>query len=124
MATRTKQVTLGPTDGAGAFSITVTAPGRVMAVGLAIGTLETPDLTITDALTGAAVFAKTGIAASARWTPRVLAQSTAGVDLAAAAGPPAIDNVYGSPSILRTVTAVVAGGGDTKTGTLYLLMEN
>jgi hypothetical protein len=123
MTMRTRQVTLGPTDGAGAFSVTITAPGRVMAVGLVIGTLETPDITITDALTGAAIFAKTGIAASARWAPRVLEQDSAGVDIAAAAGPPVINNVYGPPSIFRTVTLAVAGGGATKTGTAYLLLE-
>jgi hypothetical protein len=122
MSVTTKQVAI-TTDGAGAFTNTITCPGRILAVGLVLGTLETPDVTITDALTGTSVFAKAGIAASGRWHPRVLEQTAAGVDIAAAAGPPVINNVYGPPAVFRTLTVAIAGGGDTKTGTIYLLVE-
>lgn len=122
MSTTTKQVSI-VTDGSGAFSATITAPGRVLAVGLVLGTLSTPDIAITDALTGAAIFSKAGIAASGRWNPRVLEQTAAGVDIAAAEGPPVVNNVYGPPAVFRTIAIAVTGAGNTLTGTLYFLIE-
>jgi hypothetical protein len=118
MSIRKRQVTIGPTDGAGAFSITVTAPGLVRAVGVVIGTLETPDITITDALTGDGVLAVTGVASDTRYTPKVFAQDTAGANLSTVG-----DATYESPAIIQSATIVVAGGGATKTGTLYLFLE-
>jgi hypothetical protein len=124
MAIVTKAVTLGPTNASGDFSIDVEAHGLIRAVGVVIGTLaNTVDLTITDALTTAAVVAKTNIAASVRFQPKVLQQGATGADLAANAGPPAIDNVYDSPAVFRNAHIVIAQGGDTKTGTLYLEIE-
>lgn len=118
MALRTYQVAI-VTDGAGAFAQTITAPGKTVAVGLVIGSLSTPDVTLTDFLTGGAIFAKAGIASSGIWQPKVVA-----VSVAAAALNTAGDVAYDSPACLRSLRVVVAGGGDTKSGTLYVLVEN
>lgn len=118
MALRTYQVAL-LTDGAGAQSKAITAPGKIVAVGLVIGSLSTPDVTLTDDLTGGAIFAKASIASSGIWQPKVVA-----VSVAAAALNTAGDVAYDSPACLRALRIVVAGGGDTKAGTLYVLVEN
>jgi len=118
----TKQVAI-TTAADGSFSQVITCPGEILAIGLVIGNLSTPDIAITDTLTGAAIFSKAGIAASARFQPRVLGQTSAGVDIAAAAGPPAIDNVYVPPACFRQLSIAVTGAGDTKSGTLYILVE-
>jgi hypothetical protein len=120
MATRTKQVTLGPTDGAGAFSVTVTAPGLVRAIGIVIGTLETPDVTITDALTGDNILTVAAVAADTRYQPKLVATDPADGTLQDTVG----DVAYESPACLRTMTLAIAGGGATKTGTAHLLLEN
>lgn len=111
------------TDTNGDFVKDVKLQGKVLAVALVIGDLSTPDVTLTDTLTGEAIFAKTGIAATDTWQPRRLLQSAAGVDLAAAAGPPAIANEYGPTVCLGQLHVVVAGGGSIKSGTLYVAFE-
>lgn len=108
------------TDTNGDFVVDAHLTGEIIAIGLVIGDLSTPDITVTDTLTGESVFVKTGIAANDTWTPRRLATSAAGVDLAAAAGPPAIDNVYVPTTVFRGVHVVVAGAGSIKSGTLYV----
>ncbi len=119
MALKTKQVTIGPTDGAGAFSIDVNLPGKVVAVGVVIGTLaNTVDLAITDLITGAAIFSKSNISATALFQPKMVP-----VSVAAAALNTAGDVAYDSPACLRQAHIVLAQGGDTKTGTLYLLVD-
>ena len=119
MALRTKTIRLGPTSSGGAFSIDVNLPGKVQAVGLAIGNLSTPDVAITDLLTGAGIFAKTGIAASGRWQPKIVAQGTDGDDLDTGG-----DVAYDAPTCFGNLHIVVAGGGDTKSGTLYVQVES
>lgn len=108
------------TDTNGDFVTDVHIQGEVLAVALVIGDLSTPDVTITDLLTSEAVFAKTGISASDTWHPRRLLQSAAGVDLAAAAGPPVIANEYGPVVVFNHAHVVVAGAGSIKSGTLYI----
>lgn len=120
MATRTKQITLGPTDGSGVFSVTVTAPGLVKAIGIVLGTLSTPDLTVTDALTGDAILVAAAIASNTRYQPKIVATDPADGGALDTAG----DVAYESPAVLRTVTCALAGAGAATTGTLYLLMEN
>lgn len=119
MSVRTKTIRLGPTSSGGAFSISVTLPGKVQAIGLAIGTLSTPDVAITDSLTGAAIFSKAGIASSGRWQPKVVANGTDGAALSTAG-----DVAYDAPACLQTLAIAVTGGGDTKTGTLYVQVES
>lgn len=108
------------TDTNGDFTTTVKIQGAVVAIALDIGDLSTPDVTVTDALTSEAVFAKTAIATSDTWHPRRLLQSSAGVDLAAAAGPPVLNDQYGPVVVFRNASIVVAGGGSIKSGTLYI----
>lgn len=104
----------------GSFSHVVHAAGEILAISLVIGTLSTPDVAITDTLTGAAIFTKTGIAATNRWQPKVKVQTTAGVDIVAAAGPPVLQDVYASPVCTKSLSIVVAGAGDTLEGDLYI----
>lgn len=120
MSTRTKTVTLGPTDGSGNFSVTVTAPGLVRAIGIDIGSLSTPDITVTDALTGANILTVAGVAADARYQPKIVATDPADGSALDATG----DIAYESPACLRTMTIAVAGGGVAGVGTAYLLMDN
>lgn len=108
------------TDTNGDFVADAKVQGEIIAIALDIGDLSTPDVTVTDSKTSEAIFAKTGIASSDTWNPRKLATTGAGVDLAAAAGPPAIDNVYVPPVCLGTLHVVVAGAGSIKSGTLYV----
>ena len=105
---------------AGGMTIDVPAQGEILAVGLAIGTLDTPDITITDLDTGAAIFSKSAIAASGRWHPRAAAQTVAGVDTADAAGPPETNVAYVPPVCLHRAHVVVAGAGNATKGTLYI----
>lgn len=114
-----KRVTL-TTDGAGAYAGDVRVTGEIISVGLLIGDLSTPDLTITEKLTGKTIVNKAGIAADAQYHPRALAQSTVAVDIAAAAGPPAINDVYVPIVAFGTIHVVLAGAGATKTGTLLI----
>lgn len=94
--------------------------GEVIAVGLVLGTSTSLDLTLTDGDTGESVFAKTSITANNTWEPRRLATTAAGVDVAAAAGPPAVDNLYIAQTVFRTLHVAVANGGDRKTVTVYV----
>lgn len=118
MAIRTKQINI-LTDGAGAFSVTVTAPGLIRAIGLDVGTLSTPDIDVTDAITGESALSVDGVAADAVWHPKVLAKSPAGVALD-------VEGLvaYESPAILRTATIALTGAGNGTTGVLYLFLEN
>jgi hypothetical protein len=120
MSTRAKQVTLGPTDGAGVFSVTVTAPGLVRGIGIVLGTLSTPDITITDALTGDNILTVAAVASNTRYQPKITATDPADGTALDTPG----DVAYEAPACLRTMTIAVAGGGAVTTGTLYLLMEN
>jgi hypothetical protein len=119
MGMKTKQISLGPTDASGDFSVDVTLQGLVKGIGLVIGTLaNTADLTITDKLTGAAIFSKSNVSANALYQPKAIPVGVTGTALNTAG-----DVAYESPACLRTMHIVVAQGGDTKTGTLYVLIE-
>lgn len=121
MSFKVKQVTLGPTDGAGAFSVAVAnITGRVAAVAVALGTLSTPDIAVTDTITGDPILTAAGIAADTRYQPKVVASDPADGTALDTAG----DVAYEAPAVIRGVSIAVTGGGDTKTGTLYLVLEN
>jgi hypothetical protein len=120
MSIRRKQVTLGPTDGAGAFSVSVTAPGLVRAVAVDLGTLSTPDLVITDAVTADNILTVAGIAADTRYQPKIVATDPADGSALDSAG----DVAYESPACMGTMTIAITGGGAVTTGTLYLLLES
>lgn len=103
------------TDGTGAVSRDVRfAPGRLHAVAFEIGTLETPDLTLTDEPAGVELLAVTGLADDDRWNLVAQAQGSDG------------DDVVGSfvaPLVYGRVHVAVAGGGASKTGRLVLFVE-
>lgn len=100
----------------GSFSADVRLYGCVVAVGLRIGTLSTPDVVITDGLTGAAVFSKAGIASDGRWQPQVLLQDDAGVDLS--------PDVFGAPAVTGILRVAITGGGSEKSGSLVILFTD
>lgn len=92
--------------------------GLILALRLDIGTLTTPQLAVTLETTGVAVLTDTSIAASSTWQPRPPTHDEAtGAELLRwAAG-----NHVGAPIPVANerIKAVIASGGDTKTGTLY-----
>lgn len=107
------------TDGAGAASGTVAITGALgggllHAVYVDIGTLSTPDITITDTQTGAAILTISAVAASGRYQPRSALHDATGSAIASA---------YGAAPVGGSVTVVIAGGGATLTGTVYLYVE-
>jgi len=86
---------------------------RCVAVDLGDGptALSTPDVSIEDTFDETVLFADTGIAANARYYPTTNdPNSTTGQD-------------YPAPIILQRATVTVAGGGDTKSGTITLFVE-
>ena len=126
MAIVTKQIPLGQTDPSGAFTRTVSVgAGVVRAVGIGKGNLaDTADVTVVDTATGGAIIALTNVLASGRYQPQVPLHDAVGAALAASGeDPPLFPARLGSPVVTRQVTVTVAEGGDTKQGTLYLVLE-
>lgn len=113
MSTTTKVVSL-TTDVAGNALLDVRIYGVITGLGIRIGTLSTPDVTITDGLTGAPVYADTGLTTDVRVQPRVLVQDEAGADIAA---------TYDKPVITGILRITVAGGGNAKTGEVVIVHE-
>lgn len=95
----------------GSFETEVHAQGALRAVAIDIGDLSTPDVTITDTFDDTDVFADTGIAGDARYYP-----TTDDPNSADGEGFPA-------PMIIQRATVTVAGGGNAKSGVLYLMIE-
>lgn len=108
-----KVVTL-TTDGGGDALAEIRLYGVIHGVGVRIGTLSTPDVTITDGLTGAPVFSKTGMTTDLRVQPRVPVQDEDGVD---------IPSTYDSPVVTGLLRIEVAGGGSSRTGEIVLVYE-
>lgn len=104
----------------GSFSQDVRVPGEILGVFVDLGDLDTPDVTITDKLTGADIINVDALAADGIYQPRKVAVSTAGVALAAAAGPPAVDNQYAPVVCYGVATVTIAGGGATKSGAVHI----
>jgi len=77
-------------------------------------------MTLTGATTGIAIWAQTGVNASATVAPRQATHSTAGVAaLYAGSGTAVLDKIPISGERLKVV---VANGGSAKTGTLYVTL--
>src|SRR4051812_35226514 len=95
------------TDVSGNADVEVRLYTVITAIGVRIGTLSTPDVTITDGVTGAPVYADTGLTVDVRVMPRVLVQDGAGNDIAA---------TYDRPAITGILRIQIAGGGNTKSG--------
>lgn len=121
MAVKVKQVTLGPTDGSGNFSVAVGGiTGRVSAIAVVKGTLSTPDIAITDTITADPILTVAGVAADTRYQPKVIASDPADGSALDTAG----DVAYEAPAVIRGVTIAVTGAGVATSGTLYLVIES
>lgn len=114
-----KRVTL-TTLADGSLATDVLVQGEILSIGLLIGNLSTPDLAITDKTFGTAILSKAGIAADTQWHPRAKTVGVTAVALAAAAGPPAVDDVYAPIVAFGSVHVTLAGAGATTTGTLLI----
>lgn len=114
-----RKITL-TTDAAGALDTVANVTGEIISVGLLIGDLSTPDLTLTDKLTAKSIVTKAGIAADVHYHPRVLAQHSDATDVAAAAGPPVLNENYVPVTVFGKLRIQLSGAGDTKTGTLLI----
>lgn len=103
------------TDAAGACTVRTPAlAGHVLAYHLAIGTLEgTTDLTVTEADTGAVLLTLTDAAASMHLRAGVPLHDETGQDTGA----------VGPPAVVGPLTITVAGGGDTKAGSLDIDLD-
>jgi hypothetical protein len=115
-----RRVRVGPTASNGTFSAVVRTPGEILGIFLDLGDLSTPDLDVTDTLTAESLLSVDGVASDTVYKPRDLAQTAAGADLAAAAGPPAVDNVYTPFVCYGTLTVAVTGAGANKHGDVYI----
>lgn len=84
------------------------------AIRLELGTLSTPDITVTEEPIGDTILGVLAQAADKTWYPSVLGTDAAGADIAEAARPyPVYDRIQ----------VAIAGGGNVKTGRLILLYE-
>lgn len=98
------------TEVGGAFATDIHCTGQIVAVWLDTGTLDTPDLTLTDLNTAEVILADLALAADKCWMPRRLVQTAAdGNDIAA---------TYDAPVVMGTLHVAVAGAGDNKEGVL------
>lgn len=113
MATAGKVITIN-TDGAGDGSAEVRLYGVIVGLGVRLGTLSTPDVTVTDGLTGAPVYADTGLATDVRVIPRVPVQDEDGNDIA---------DTFDKPVITGLLQITVSGGGSNKTGEVVVVYE-
>lgn len=104
------------TDASGNATVTVRAGGLLLrAIRVELGTLSTPDFTITEQPSGNAIIAVAAVAADTTLYPSVLADDASGVDITGAAMPyPVFDRIQ----------VAVAGGGNTLTGRLIFLYSN
>jgi len=101
-----------PVDAAGALAVNVRLSGQIVAVFLDKGTLDTPDVSITDLTTGDTVLIAAGVAADKVFMPRRLVQGAAdGADIAV---------TYDAPVVLSTARVVIAGAGNKTLGDLYI----
>lgn len=102
------------TDGTGVGSVDVRLYGRIVGLGIRLGTLSTPDFTISDYLTATTIYAAAGVAADKHVQPRLLVQDAAGADIA---------DAYDEVVITGVLRIAVTGGGATKTGQVVIVYE-
>jgi len=104
------------TDGSGNASGDLVIAGVIRKIFVDLGTLETPNVTITDKDTGETILGVTGVAADTKYYPKVVCQGTDGSDLTGD------NNIYALPCA-TTVTITIASGGDTKTGEVEFYLD-
>ena len=80
-----------------------------------LGTLSTPDITITEEDGGKVLLDVAAVAADTDWIPAVLVQDNAGADIAGAATP---------VPVLDRIQIATAGGGATLSGRLIFFYEH
>jgi hypothetical protein len=103
------------TNGSGVSAASVRlGAARLLAIDVALGTLSTPDITITEQPANVVVMAVAGLAASTRYNPSV---ALTGDDGAAVAG------AFGPYVALGRLDVAIAGGGATKIGELTFTYE-
>ncbi|MGD0247809.1 MAG: hypothetical protein ABSB75_02035 [Candidatus Limnocylindrales bacterium] len=105
------------TAGAGTGSVSVATSGLVRAIGILKGDLDTPDIAITDGLTGAPVLSVAGVAADTRYQPSVPQQDESGADL------DTDPIIYGPPVITGRMDVAISGAGNYHHGQLVLVIE-
>jgi hypothetical protein len=102
-------------DGAGAVTRTVRAsPAVLRAVDLEIGTLNAPDIAITEEPAGTALLTLSGVSADGRYLPVILGQDDAGADVAGSAVPPVV---------LSRIQIAVTGADASTGGRIVLILE-
>lgn len=106
------------TDGAGAAVATAPLVGRLVAVDVTLGTLDTPDIDVTDEPAGTSLLSVNGVAADTRYHLATKMQDSTGGDASSDGG-----DVFTAPTVLGQVKVVIAGGGATKSGVIKLLCE-
>jgi hypothetical protein len=106
-----KRIALSP-NAAGDYAVDQRVSGQIIAIFVDLGTLSTPDVTVTDLTTGDVILTAAGIAADKVFMPRRLVQGAAdGADIVA---------MYDAPVVLNTAHVVVAGAGNKTSGDLYI----
>jgi hypothetical protein len=101
------------TDADGAFTYERELFGSIRAISLDIGTLETPDVTVTDGVLGTAILSLTGATTDAVYQPAIELVDDTNTGT----------GVYGPSAVMGTLKVVVAGGGATKHGRLMFLVD-
>jgi hypothetical protein len=103
------------TDSGGAASRDVRMGScQLLAVKVEVGDLSTPDITLTDEPSGNELLAVTGVASDTVYTLAAAVQGSDGDDVSGA---------YAPPMVLGRIHVAVAGGGNTKTGRLVLVVN-
>jgi hypothetical protein len=103
------------TDGSGDALNTVRAGGVILRqIRIELGTLTTPDITITEEPEGTSILALTGLNADKTVTPLVVGQDDAGEDIVGSAA---------ALPVYSRIQIQTAGGGNAKTGRVVFLLE-
>lgn len=109
----TQSVPIG-TDGSGVAAADVRiGGGLLLSVALEKGTLETPDIDLTDEPAGVSLLSVDGVAADTRWNLGTLAQKADGTN----------STTYRSVPVFGRIHVAVTGAGSVKTGRLVFLIE-
>lgn len=104
------------TNASGVASATVRAGGcRLVAVKVEVGTLDTPNIDITDEPSGTVLLSLAAQASDGVYQPMFAASDPA--DGSALAG------AFAEPAVFGRFEIAVTGGGDTLTGEITLLLE-
>ncbi len=107
------------TDASGDYTYERNFKGVINAIEYVNTDLETPDIDVTDDTYSKSILSVTGVAADTVYYPSRLLQSDAGTDLEVDTGVKAA-----GPAVCAGVLkVVVAGGGNTKKGRLYILYD-